>query len=118
MNRTGRSDLKYQEIHASSLPDALKEWMCCKLLRVDAPRPGEPFGNAFTDYLVGLPWTSFTNDNAIMDEVWCRPGRTGTIVLLVGLYWQALYSGAGKKWASNLERVETVFRTILNAPAL
>jgi hypothetical protein len=85
---------------------------------VDCPRPGEEFGNEFTDYLVGLPWTSLATGNGIMDEMWCRPGRTGTIVLLVGLYWQALYSGAGKKWASNLERVETIFRAILNAPAL
>ena len=92
--------------------------MCCKLLRVDCPRPGEEFGNEFTDYLVGLPWTSLGTGNGIMDEMWCRPGRTGTIALLVGLYWQALYSGAGKKWASNLERVETIFRAILNAPAL
>lgn len=118
LSKSGRTDLKYAEVHASSLPEPLKQWMYSKLLQVDCSRPGEQFGNEFTSYLVELPWSSLTNGNAIMDEVWCRPGKTGTIVLLVGLYWQALYSGAGKKWESNLQRVETIFHSILNAPEL
>ena len=53
-----------------------------------------------------------------MNEFWCRPGKTGIIIFLVGLYWQAVYSGSGKTWASNLERVEAIFCAILKAPAL
>ena len=118
LRKSGRTDLKYAGVHASSLPEPLKQWMYSKLLRVVCSRPGEQFENEFTSYLVELPWSSLTNGNVIMDEVWCRPGKTGTIVLLVGLYWQALYSGARKKWESNLQRVETIFHSILNAPEL
>jgi hypothetical protein len=53
-----------------------------------------------------------------MDEIWCRPGKTGIVILLVGLHWQALYSGAGKKWVSNIERVATIFDAILGVPSL
>jgi hypothetical protein len=118
LGKSGRPDLKYAEIHASTLPASLKDWMCCKIMHVDCSRPGEPFGNEFTNYLVGLPWSSLADSNSIMDEIWCHPGRTGIIVLLVGLYWQALYSRSKKKWASNLEWVETIFHAILNAPVL
>jgi hypothetical protein len=87
-------------------------------MRADAPRPAESFGNEYTNYLVDLPWSSMADKNAIMDEIWCRPGKTGIVVFLVGLHWQAMYSGAGKKWASNIERVETIFNAILEAPSL
>ena len=87
-------------------------------MRNDAPRPAESFRNEFTDYLVGLPWTSVADKSAIMDEIWCRPGKTGIVILLVGLHWQALYSGAGKKWVSNIERVATIFDAILEVPSL
>ena len=55
--------------------------------------------------------------DAILDQIWCRPGKTGVVFLLVGLHWQAVYSGAGKKWERNLKLVDSIFRTILAAPS-
>lgn len=102
----------------SNLPFALKDWVLSKIMRNDANPPPESFGAAYTQYLVDLPWSSTVDRDSIMKEPWCRPGKTGIVVFLVGLHWQALYSGAGKDWESNIERVETIFRAILEAPTL
>ena len=118
LGKSGQGDLTFKTIFDSNLPDPLKEWLSTRILRTDAARPGESFGKEFTTYLVNLPWGVFADGNGIMNELWCRPGKTGIIIFLVGLYWQAIYSGAGKTWASNLERVETIFCAILKAPAL
>jgi hypothetical protein len=118
LGKSGQGDLTFKTIFDSNLPDPLKEWLSTRILRTDAARPGESFGKEFTTYLVNLPWGVFADGNGIMNELWCRPGKTGIIIFLVGLYWQAVYSGSGKTWASNLERVETIFRAILKAPAL
>jgi hypothetical protein len=106
------------DVRSSSLPEALKDWLYERLLRVDSQRPKEDFGKAFTQYLQQLPWTNITNGDGVLDQVWCRPGRTGILVLLVGLHWQADYSGGGKMWKENMKRVDTIFQAILNAPTL
>jgi hypothetical protein len=116
--KTGRNDLQFKEIHASSLPPAIKDWMCSRIMQTDAIPPAESFGNDYTDFLGNLPWTSMIKGNAVLDQVWCRPGKTGIVFLLVGLHWQAVYSGAGKKWERNLKLVDTIFRTILAVPSL
>jgi hypothetical protein len=107
-----------REVNDSNLPFALKDWVYSKILRNDAHQPAESFGTVYTQYLVDLPWTPMMDRDSIMKEFWCRPGKTGIVVFLVGLHWQALYSGAGKDWESNIERVETIFCAILEAPTL
>ena len=71
-------------------------------MRNDATRPQESFGKEFTRYLEQLPWDSMIGGDEILKQIWCRPGRSGVIVLLVGLYWQAVYSGGGKEWKGNI----------------
>jgi len=116
--KSGRVDLTYQEISSSSIPDEWKDWMYAKLMRTDANRPADTFGQVFTEYLNGLPETTRTNGGTIMSEVWCRPGRTGILGLLLCLYWQAEYSGAGNDWKVNLKVVEDIFNAILGQPDL
>lgn len=116
--RTGRGDVEYDEARKSSLPGPLRDWVWSTLLRRDSQRPAESFGDEFTKYLKDLPWDTMTKDDAILEQIWCRAGKTGTIVLLVGLYWQAEYSGAGETWKNNMKLVDKIFRAILDAPAL
>lgn len=118
LGKSGQGNLTFKTIFDSTLPGPLKDWLSTRILHTDATRPGELFRKEFTAYLVNLPWGVFADGNGIMDEFWCRPGKTGIIIFLVGLYWQAVYSGSGKTWASNLERIETIFHAILKAPAL
>jgi hypothetical protein len=116
--KTGRVHLEIDEICQSLLLKALQDWLYCRLLRTDSSCLGEPFGNEFTNYMQELPWDTLTQGDAVLDQVWCRPGRTGIIVLLVGLYWQAEYSGGGNLWDDNIWRVDKIFCAILDAPTL
>lgn len=118
LGKTGRLNLSFPEIRSSSLPQALQDWLNCRLLLTDSAHPPESFGNAFTTYLKQLPWDTMTKGDAVLDQIWCRPGKTGIIVFLVGLYWQSEYSGAGNAWSDNMTLVNRIFHAILDAPTL
>ena len=51
-------------------------------------------------------------------EVWARPGKTGVIGLLLCLYWQAEYSGAGNDWNDNIKCINSIFDAIPAIPEL
>jgi hypothetical protein len=116
--RSGRTDLTFAEIHNLSIPDEWKDWMCAKLMRTEAARPAESFGKVFTDYLNGLPSSAQKLSGTVMNEGWSRPGKTGIVGLILCLYWQAEYAGAGKDWQENIKRVERIFNAILATPDL
>lgn len=118
LSKTGRTDLSFAEIHASSIPDAWKDWMSAKVMNTDAHRPTQAFGSVFTDYLNKLPSSTMAIEGTVMTEIWCRPGITGIIGLLLCLYWQAEFSGAGHDWKANLARVGYIFNAILGQPEL
>jgi len=92
--------------------------MNAKLMQTDAKRPSDKFGKVFTDYLNGLPSTPSDIGGAVMAAVWCCPGQTGILGLLLCLYWQAEYSGGGNGWQANMKRVEGIFSAILAEPTL
>ena len=116
--KTGRPDIGIKDIHNSSLPMPLKDWLYSKLLHQDAPCRREDFECKITDYLLKLPWETITHGDGILEQVWCHPGRTGIIIFLLGLYWQADSLNVGMAWQENLQRVETIFWAILQAPNL
>jgi hypothetical protein len=116
--RSGRTDLSFKEIHALSISDNWKQWMMAKGLKTDAKPPSESFGKVFTNYLQGLPASTHKIGGTVMDQAWSRSGRTGVIGLLLCLYWQATYSGAGKDWHTNFKLVERIFNVILAIPEL
>jgi hypothetical protein len=118
LTKLGRTDLKFDEVRKSSLPEPLKDWIYSKLMHTDATRPNESFGDVFTDFLRGLPWNHLTQGDNVVEQIWCRTGRSGIVIFLVGLFWQAEYSGGGKQWKENMKRVESIFKAILNAPVL
>jgi hypothetical protein len=118
LSKSGRTDLSFTQIRKASLPEEWKEWMNAKLMKTDAKRPSDKFGKVFTDYLNGLPSTPSDIGGAVMAAVWCRPGKTGILGLLLCLYWQAEYSGGGNDWQANMERVEGIFSAILAEPTL
>jgi hypothetical protein len=118
LGTSGRTDLTYDEIRKSSIPDQWKDWMSAKLMKTDAQRPSESFGQGFTDYLRGLPLSTLKVRGTVMSEMWSCPGKTGVIGLLLCLYWQVEYSGSGKDWEGNVKRVESIFNAILAIPEL
>ena len=48
-----------------------------------------------------------------MSMIWCCPGKMGIVGLLLCLYWQVEYSGAGKDWESNITHNNAIFNAIL-----
>ena len=92
--------------------------MNLKILKVDVKCPLETFRKQFTSYLRGLPSSTLIIGGTVMSEIWSRPGKTGVIGLLLCLYWQAEYSGAGKEWEANMKCVESIFNAILATPDL
>ena len=92
--------------------------MNAKLMKTDAKRPSDTFGKVFTDYLNGLLSTTSNIGGTAMAAIWCRPGKTGILGLLLCLYWQVEYSGGGNDWKANIKRVESIFSAILAEPTL
>jgi hypothetical protein len=87
-------------------------------MNTDSKRPAQAFGVLFTEYLNGLPSSTMAIQGTVMTEIWCRPGKTGIIGLLLCLYWQAESSGAGNDWKANIARVRYIFNAILGQPEL
>ena len=92
--------------------------MNVKLMKTNAKLPLETFGKVLTDYLSGLPSTASDIGGMAMAEIWCCPGKTGILGLLLCLYWQAEYSGGGNDWTANMKCVEGIFSAILAEPTL
>jgi hypothetical protein len=108
----------YAEINKLSIPDHSKQWMFAKAMNVDAKSLSESFKKVFTAYLHSLPLSTDTIGGTMMDQAWSRPGQTGVIGLILCLYWQAVYSGAGKDWRANIEHTKHIFNAILEIPEL
>jgi hypothetical protein len=116
--KSDHTNISFNQIPESSIPDGWKEWMNAKLMNTDAKRPAELFGKTITGYLKGLPSSTMKKNGTVMTETWCRPGKTGIIGLLLCLNWQAVYSGTRNYWKQNVERVEDIFNTISAEPSL
>ena len=48
----------------------------------------------------------------VMQRMWCRPGKTGTLGLLLCLFWQAQYSGVEPEWNNNINSVKQILNYI------
>ena len=107
------NDLSFTQICKSTIPEDWKDWMNVKLMNTDARPPDESFRKSFTQYLKGLQLTTPDSGSTVMSVLWCHPGKTGILGLLLCLYWQAEYSGARKNWEGNVKWVESIFNNIL-----
>ena len=117
-SKSGHTNLSFTEIRKASISEELQEWMNVKLMKTDMKLPSDKFGKVLTGYLNGLPSTTSDIGGMVMVAIWCRPGKTGILGLLLCLYWQAEYSGGGKDWQANMKRVEGIFNAILTEPTL
>lgn len=118
LSKTGRLDLSIEEINSLNMPEVIKNWILSTRSSQDGQPPDSTFGKIWSDYILALPFAEWKNDNMILQEPWCRPGRTGIIVFLLGLHWQAEYSGGGRDWERNINRVGEIFELILAHPEL
>ena len=118
VSKSSRSNLSFTEIRKAPIPDEWKEWMNAKLMKINAKRPSDTFGSVLSDYLSGIQSTTSDSGGTVMTQIWCRPGKTGILGLLLCLYWQAEYSGAGHDWKANMKHVESIFNAILAEPEL
>ena len=112
------SNLSFNNISQSELPEDWENWMISKLMKSDAHRPTNTFGQHFTDYIKHLPTDVRKEGGTVMQQVWCCSGKTSILGLLLCLYWQAEYCGTGHAWKGNIKSVEQIFNAILSEPNL
>jgi len=110
LSKSGWTDLSFDQIGLLSIPDVWKYWMCPKVIKIDVNCPAEEFGKVFTKYLNELLSSTMVMKGTVMTEVWCCPGKTGIVRLLLCLYWQAEYAGAGHDWKVNSKRIKYIFQ--------
>ena len=115
LSSSGHTNLSFLQICKSTLPDNWKEWMNAKLMRTDTPSPVESFGKIFTSYLKCIWSIMLEWGGTFPMEIWCHSGRTRIVNLLLSLYWQSTYSGAGHDWDNNVKVVESIFSAILTS---
>ena len=115
LSSTACTNLTFLQIHKSTLHDDWKEWMNAKLMRTNMPTPAESFGKVSTDYLKGIQSSTLKQGGLVTSEIWCHPGRTGIVALLLCLYWQSVYSGARHDWEGNLNVIESIYNAILTS---
>ena len=116
--KAAQSNLSFNKICLSNIPQDWKDWMSAKLMSSGASQPVESFRPKFTKYLKGLPPSVRRTGGTVMEQVWCRSGKTGTVGLLLCLFWQAEYSGAGNEWKENIKCIQEIFQAILSEPNL
>lgn len=110
--KAARANLTLTKIHKSNIPQAWKDWMSCKIMKVDATWP------MFTHYLKGLPASVCKSGGMVMEQEWCWSGKTGVIGLLLCLFWQAEYSGVRPEWNHNIKTVQSILNAIISDPVL
>ena len=77
-------------------------------------RVSKSFRQILTNYLAALPSSTLKSRGIVMDQIWCCLGKTSIFSLLVCLYWQVEYSGAGHDWNKNLKCMWNIFNAILS----
>jgi hypothetical protein len=116
--KTGRGDLSIAEINSMAIPSDVKDWLISKKMSRDAHAPDSGFGKVWTDFLKDLPVSKWAKTPSILQEQWCRPGKTGVVLFLLGIHWQAKYSATGNDWHRNVERIQQIFNIIFTDPTL
>ena len=114
--RTGHPDLSNDELTDLQVPEDIRQWMIDKRRSDKTQNPRSDFGKIWTKFLTGVALSASKGKRNILNEMWCRPGKTGIVMFLLGTYWQAEYSGSGKDWFANVERIDTIFNVILSHP--
>jgi hypothetical protein len=54
----------------------------------------------------------------ILKYLWCRDGRTGLVMLVLGMHWWADKSGGGNAWKAVMREMIEMFESLENAPDL
>ena len=116
--KTGLPDLTRRELNDLTVPPDVLNWMINTQLSQEHPPPDDGFGKVWTTFLSQLAVSDWETTSDILQEMWCRPGQTGIVFLLLGTHWQAEYCGTGKDWHKNVKRVESIFNIILSHSAL
>ena len=83
LSQSSHSNLSFTQICKSTIPEDWKNWKNSKLMWTNAQTPVESFRKVFTEYLKGLPPTTIQCGGTVMVQIWCRPGQTGIIGLLL-----------------------------------
>ena len=118
--KAGRNMMGIDELQSSDVPTALKAWGEAQITKAefDANILTEQFGDEMRKWWDGLGIKQDREVDRLLAFTWCRNGKVGIAMLVLGMRWWADKSGAGKEWTRVLGEIATMWELIAAAPSL
>ena len=107
------------DVKTTQLPLALQDWAVCQIAKLEfsSTQVCENIGAKTLKWWKGLNVGRKDVDD-IFNYAWCRDGRTGIVMLILGMHWWADRSGGGNEWQMVMREMSNMFEKLANAPSL
>lgn len=118
LGRAGGNIIEVEELQSSNLPAALKAWGTAQISKVefDAEILTVGFGNEMGKWWDELGLKKDQDADRLLNFAWCRNGKVGIAMLVLGMHWWADRSGAGNDWTRVLKEMSEMWELITAAP--
>jgi len=117
--RLVKPPMRLVDVKETGLPSALQDWALAQISKVEFSSAQVPadFGAQMLNWWKGLN-VGQKDVSDIFKYLWCRDGRTGLVMLVLGMHWWADKSGGGKAWKAVMREMIEMFESLGNAPDL
>jgi hypothetical protein len=118
LGRAGGNIMEVDELQSSDLPAALKAWGTAQITKVEfeAEILTVEFGNEMRRWWDELGLKKDWDGHRLLNFAWCRNGKVGIAMLVVGMHWWADRSGAGNDWTRVLKEMSEMWQLIVETP--
>ena len=105
--KASRNMMGIDELQSSDVPTALKAWEEAQITKAefDANILTEQFGDEMRKWWDMLGFKQDWEVNHLLAFIWCKNGKVGIAMLVLGMRWWADKSGAGKEWTRVLGKM-------------
>ena len=118
LGRAGGNIIEVEELQSSNLPAALKAWGTAQISEAefDADILTIGFGNEMWKWWDALGLKKDQDADRLSNFAWCRNGKVGIAMLVLGMHWWVDRSGAGNDWMRVLNEMLEMWELITAAP--
>jgi hypothetical protein len=118
--KSGGAIVSAPELQETDLPPLLKLWGVAQINKAsfDQDIVTEEFGKEMLSWWDGLGLKRNRGADHILSFPWCRNGKAGVVMLVLGMRWWADKSGGGKQWVRVLKEMTIMWELISAAPNL
>jgi hypothetical protein len=108
------------DLQETNLPPLLKVWGVAQIRKAsfDHNIVTKEFGKEMLTWWDGLGVKQNRSADDILRFLWCRNGKVGIVLLILGMRWWADKSGAEKEWVRVLKEMTIMWELISAAPSL